>query len=446
MKKLLFVNGRVVNEGRIDELDLLLSGGRIERVGSGAAPAGAEVVDLDGLHVLPGVIDDQVHFREPGLGHKATIASESLAAICGGVTSYFDMPNNSPPAVDRAAVAAKKAIAARSSYANYGFYLGATNDNAEEIRRATPADACGIKVFMGASTGNMLVDDEAALNAIFSGAALPVVTHCEDTPTILAAEQRARERYGDDVPMSEHPRIRSAEACFKSSSLAVELARRHGTRLHVLHLTTARELALFDAGPIAAKRITVEACVHHLWFDESRYADLGALIKCNPAIKTAEDRRALIAAVNDDVIDIIATDHAPHTLEEKSRGYFEAPAGLPLVQHMLPMLLDRHLDGVFSLETIVEKTAHNPARLFGIEGRGFIREGHAADLAIVDLDASTTVARDNIRYKCGWSPLEGCALRGAVAMTVLGGEIVFERGSVTGPPRGQALGFRPAMK
>lgn len=446
MKKLLFVNGRVVNEGRIDELDLLLSGGRIERVGSGAAPAGAKVVDLDGLHVLPGVIDDQVHFREPGLGHKATIASESLAAICGGVTSYFDMPNNSPPAVDRAAVAAKKAIAARSSYANYGFYLGATNDNAEEIRRATPADACGIKVFMGASTGNMLVDDEAALNAIFSGAALPVVTHCEDTPTILAAEQRARERYGDDVPMSEHPRIRSAEACFKSSSLAVELARRHGTRLHVLHLTTARELALFEAGPIAGKRITVEACVHHLCFDESRYADLGALIKCNPAIKTAEDRRALIAAVNEDVIDIIATDHAPHTLEEKSRGYFEAPAGLPLVQHMLPMLLDRHLDGVFSLETIVEKTAHNPARLFGIEGRGFIREGHAADLAIVDLDASTTVARDNIRYKCGWSPLEGCSLRGAVAMTVLGGEIVFERGSVTGPPRGQALDFRPAMK
>ena len=445
MKKLLFANGRVVNEGRIDELDLLVSGGRIERVGPGAVPAGADVVDLDGLHVLPGVIDDQVHFREPGLDHKATIASESLAAICGGVTSYFDMPNNSPPAVDRAAVAAKKAIAARSSYANYGFYLGATNDNVEEIRRTTPADACGIKVFMGASTGNMLVDDEAALEGIFSGAGLPVVTHCEDTPTILAAEQRARERYGDDVPMAEHPRIRSAEACLKSSSLAVELARRHGTRLHVLHLTTARELALFEAGPIAEKRITVEACVHHLWFDESRYADLGARIKCNPAIKTAEDRRALIAAVNDDVIDIIATDHAPHTLEEKSRGYFEAPAGLPLVQHMLPMLLDQHLDGVFSLETIVEKTAHNPARLFAIEGRGFIREGHAADLAIVDLDASTTVARDNVRYKCGWSPLEGCALRGAVVMTVLGGEIVFERGSVTGPPRGQALSFRPAM-
>ncbi len=445
MTKLLFANGRVVNEGRIDEIDVLVAGGRIERLGSGPVPEGAQVIDLDGLHVLPGVIDDQVHFREPGLTHKATIESESLAAICGGVTSYFDMPNNSPPAVDRAAVAAKKAIAAGSSYANYGFYLGATNDNAEEIRRAIPSDACGIKVFMGASTGNMLVDDEAALNAIFAGAALPIVTHCEDTPMILEAERRARERFGEDVPMSEHPRIRSAEACLKSSSLAVELARRHGARLHVLHLTTARELALFEAGPIAHKRITVEACVHHLWFDEASYADLGARIKCNPAIKTAADRRALIKAVNDDVIDIVATDHAPHTLAEKSNRYFDAPAGLPLVQHLLPMLLDRHREGVFTLETIVEKTAHNPARLFGIEDRGFIREGHMADLAIVDLQATTPVDRDGIRYKCGWSPLEGRTLRGAVVMTVLGGDVVFERGRVTGPPRGQALTFRPAM-
>ncbi len=445
MKKLLFANGRVVNEGRIDELDVLVAGGRIERLGNGPIPAGAEVVDLEGLHVLPGVIDDQVHFREPGLTHKATIASESLAAICGGVTSYLDMPNNSPPAVKRTGVAAKKAIAAGSSYAHYGFYLGATNDNAEEIRRATPSDACGIKVFMGASTGNMLVNDEAALNAIFAGAALPVVTHCEDTPMIQAAERRARERYGEDVPMSEHPRIRSAQACFKSSSLAVELARRHGTRLHVLHLTTARELALFEAGPIADKRISVEACVHHLWFDETSYADLGTRIKCNPAIKTEADRRALIDAVNNDIIDIIATDHAPHTLAEKANRYFSAPAGLPLVQHLLPMLLDRYREAVFTLETIVEKTAHNPARLFGIEGRGFIREGHVADLAIVDLHATTPVDRAGIRYKCGWSPLEGRTLRGAVVMTVLAGEIVFDRGRVAGPPRGQALTFRPAM-
>lgn len=445
MKKLLLANGRVVNEGRIDELDVLVAGGRIERLGNGPVPAGAEVVDLKGLHVLPGLIDDQVHFREPGLTHKATIASESLAAICGGVTSYLDMPNNSPPAVDRAAVAAKKAIAAGASYANYGFYLGATNGNVEEIRRATPSDACGIKVFMGASTGDMLVDDAAALDGIFAGAALPVVTHCEDTPMILAAEQRARERYGEDVPMSEHPHIRSAEACFKSSSLAVELASRHGTRLHVLHLTTARELALFEAGPIAKKRITVEACIHHLWFDESGYADLGARIKCNPAIKTAADRHALIDAVNNDVIDIVATDHAPHTLAEKANRYFAAPAGLPLVQHLLPMLLDRHSESVFTLETIVEKTAHNPARLFGIEDRGFIREGNVADLAIVDLDAATPIDRDGIRYKCGWSPLEGRTLRGAVVMTLLAGEVVFDRGRVAGPPRGQALTFRPAM-
>ncbi|WP_428100645.1 dihydroorotase [Candidatus Rariloculus sp.] len=441
MKKLLFVNGRVVNEGRISELDVLVSHGRIDRLGTGPVPAGTDIVDLDGLHVLPGVIDDQVHFREPGMTHKATIESESLAAICGGVTSYLDMPNNSPPAVDRAALAAKKALASRSSYANFGFYLGATNGNVEELGRAAPSDACGIKVFMGASTGNMLVDDAATLDAIFSVAQLLVVTHCEDSPMIRAAEQLARERYGEDVPMSEHPRIRSAEACLKSSSLAVDLARRHGTRLHVLHLTTARELALFDAGPIAEKRITVEACVHHLWFDETRYGDLGTRIKCNPAIKTAEDRRALIAAVNDDVIDIIATDHAPHTLEEKSRSYFSAPAGLPLVQHMLPMLLDQHRDGIFSLETIVEKTAHNPARLFRIEERGFIREGYVADLAIVDLHATTRVTSEAIRYKCGWSPLESCTLRAAVVMTVLGGEIVVDRGSVTGPPRGRALTF-----
>ena len=370
------VNGRVLVEGRIVETDLLIDGPRIARIGAGGAPAGVETIDLAGRYVLPGIIDDQVHFREPGAPAKGTIGSESRAAVAGGVTSFLDMPNNSPPAVTRDAVAAKKAIAERTSAANYGFYIGATNDNLSELAAAGPADACGIKVFMGASTGNMLVDDPGVLDGIFALTALPIVTHCESTPMIQANEQRFRERYGEDVPMSAHPQIRSADACYASSSMAVELAKRHGTRLHVLHLTTARELELFERGPIEGKRITGEVCVHHLWFDESRYADLGAKIKCNPAIKSARDREALMRAVLENRIDIIATDHAPHTAEEKARSYFGAPSGLPLVQHMLPMLLEFHRQGVLSLAAIAEKAAHNPARLFGIVDRGFIREGY----------------------------------------------------------------------
>jgi dihydroorotase len=385
-----------------------------------------------------------VHFREPGLTHKATIASESLAAICGGVTSYLDMPNNSPPCIDRAGLAAKKAIAARTSFANYGFYLGATNTNLDEIRAATRREACGIKVFMGASTGNMLVDDPAALEGIFAGARLPIATHCEYSPLIFENEKRYRERYGENVPIEAHPLIRSEEACWRSSSLAVDLAKRHGARLHVLHLTTARELALFEGGPIAAKRITVEVCTHHLWFDESSYATLGAKIKCNPAIKTAADRDALRAAVVADRIDVIATDHAPHTLAEKARGYFEAPSGLPLVQHSLLMLLDQHAQGLFTLPKIVEKAAHNPALLFGIAERGFIREGYYADLVAVDLAASTRVDAKQVLYKCGWSPFEGTEFRGRVALTVLNGAPVFRDGQhIAGARRARALEFRP---
>ncbi len=437
----LFTNGRLVNEGAIVETDLLVEGERIARIGGSGAPAGVEVVDLNGCYILPGVIDDQVHFREPGQPAKATIESESRAALAGGVTSFLDMPNNSPPAVSLDAVAEKRARAAATSYANYGFYLGATNTNIEDIRRASADTVCGIKVFMGASTGNMLVDDPSTLERIFSDARVPIAAHCEDTPMILAAERRFRERYGEDVPISAHPEIRSAEACYASSSKAVELARRHGTRLHVLHLSTERELELFEPGPIDRKRITAEVCVHHLWFDASGYAEHGARIKCNPAIKTARDRDALVRAVVEDRIDVIATDHAPHTAEEKSRRYFDAPSGLPLVQHSLPMLLEQHRQGLFGLATIVEKMAHNPARLFGIAERGFLREGYFADLAIVDLGAVRKVTRDSLLYRCGWSPLEGQVLHSDVRMTVLNGRMVYRGGAVLGGPQGRALEF-----
>ena len=442
MSVLAIVNAKLVNDGRTVATDVLVRDDKIERVGPGAVPAGAQVVDLGGKHLLPGLIDGQVHCREPGLTHKATIASESLAAVCGGVTSFLEMPNTTPPTTDRAALAAKKAIAAATCHTNYGFYLGATNTNLDEIRRVGPGDACGIKVFMGASTGNMLVDDPATLESIFREARLPVATHCEDTPMIREAERLAREKYGDAVPMSEHPKIRSAEACYKSSSLAVGLARRHGTRLHVLHLTTARELSLFDAGPIAGKQITAEVCVHHLWYDDSSYAELGALIKCNPAIKTTADRDALRRAVVADVIDVIATDHAPHTLAEKERGYFEAPSGLPLVQHSLLMLLEQHREGLFSLEKIVEKAAHSPAMRFGIEKRGFVREGYFADLVAVDLDGSTLVDAAEIRYKCGWSPLEGTRFHSRVLLTVVNGVPVYRHGQPTGARAARALEFQ----
>ena len=440
----LLVNARLVNEGRIVETDVLVTGDRIARIGPGVVPAQTQTIDLAGCHLLPGVIDDQVHCREPGLTHKATIASESLAAICGGVTSFLDMPNTSPPTTDGAALAAKKRIAAATSHANYGFYLGATNTNLEEIKRAGPRDACGVKVFMGASTGNMLVDDEAALEAIFAAARLPVATHCEDSPMIWEAERRYRERYGAAVPIEAHPLIRSAEACYKSSSRAVALAKRHGTRLHVLHLSTARELTLFEAGPIDRKRITAEVCVHHLWFEQSRYADLGTRIKCNPAIKTAADRDGLRQAVNHGVIDVIATDHAPHTREEKSRPYFDAPSGLPLVQHSLPMLLEQHREGLFELETIVEKTAHNPAVLFRIAERGFAREGYFADLVAVDLAGTTEVNARQIRYRCGWSPLEGAVLHSRIALTMINGAVVARDGEPVGPRAARALEFDPA--
>jgi dihydroorotase len=443
MSTLQLVNAQLVNEGRIVATDVLIRGERIERIGTGAVPPGTTTIDLSGKHLLPGLIDDQVHCREPGLTHKATLATESLAALCGGVTSFLDMPNTQPPTTDLSALAEKRRIAAATCHVNYGFYLGATNTNLEEIKRVAPGDACGVKVFMGASTGNMLVDDPATLEGIFANARVPIATHCEYSPLIWENEQRYRERYGDDVPIEAHPLIRSAEACYRSSSLAVGLAKRHGARLHILHLTTARELELFEPGPVEGKRITAEVCTHHLWFDESSYATLGTKIKCNPAIKTTADRDALRAAVVADRIDVIATDHAPHTLAEKARSYFEAPSGLPLVQHSLLMLLDQHAQGLFTLPKIVEKAAHNPARLFGIAERGFVREGYYADLVAVDLAATTFVDKNQVLYKCGWSPFEGTEFRGRVALTVLNGVPVFRDGQhIAGPRMAQALVFK----
>ena len=440
--KVLLANARLVNEGAVNEVDVLVDGDRISKIQPQVtAEAGFEVVDLDGRYLLPGLIDDQVHFREPGLTHKGSLATESRAAIRGGVTSVMEMPNTAPPTTDRQALAEKRGRARGRCFANYAFYLGATNDNLEEIRRIRHPEACGVKVFMGASTGNMLVDEPAVLEGIFAAAPLPVVTHCEDTPTILANEARFRARYGDAVPLSAHPLIRSAEACYRSSSLAVKLARRHGTRLHVLHLSTARELELFQPGPLAAKRITAEVCVHHLWFDESRYEDLGTRIKCNPAIKTRADRDGLLQGVLDDRIDVIATDHAPHTLEEKSRPYFEAPAGLPLVQHSLQMLMECHLAGKIPLTSIPEKAAHNPAILFGIADRGFVREGFFADLVAVDVNESEVVTVDELAYKCGWSPLEGERFSSSIHMTMLNGEVVFQGGRVASQPFGRHLEF-----
>ena len=442
MSKTLLVNATLVNEGRIFESDILLDGDRIASIDTGLSAGSAdEVIDVQGCHVLPGLIDDQVHLREPGLMHKATISSESRAAICGGVTSYMEMPNTSPPTTDRAALVDKYARAAGRSFANFAFYLGATNDNLEELQRVTSADACGIKIFMGASTGNMLVDDHDVLEKIFANAALLVATHCEDSPTIRANEERFRQRFGEDVPISAHPEIRSAEACYKSSSFAVELAKRHATRLHVLHLTTARELELFDPGPLETKHITAEVCVHHLWFDESRYADQGARIKCNPAIKTADDRDGLIRGVQQDLIDVIATDHAPHTRQEKEQTYFKAPAGLPLVQHSLQMLLQQYHGGVFTLEEIVTKVAHNPARLFRVVDRGFLREGYYADLVVVDLRRPYDVTPETLQYKCGWSPLEGVTFSSSIVATVVNGAVVFKDGVILDEPRGRALEF-----
>jgi dihydroorotase len=442
MSDWLIVNAELVNEGRRYAGDVRVRNGRIEAIAPSLAARPQErVFDARGRLLLPGMIDDQVHFREPGLEHKGDFYTESRAAVAGGVTSYMEMPNSKPPTTDFAALADKYARAAQKSLANYAFYFGATNDNLEQVRTLDPHAACGIKVFMGASTGNMLVDDPATLEAIFREARVPVVTHCEDTPTIEANLAAARADYGADIPVRCHPYIRSREACLKSTRLAIALARRHGTRLHVLHISTADELELFEPGPLERKRITAETCVHFLHFSEADYAEKGNFIKCNPAIKTAGDRAALIEALKSGRIDVLATDHAPHTLAEKQLPYEQAPSGLPLVQFVLQCALENWFSRLLPLELIVEKTAHAPAKLFGVRERGFLREGYHADLVLIDPQTPQTVAREAVLSKCGWSPFEGYTFRSSVAATWVNGHLAWHEGRLDDSELGRRLEF-----
>jgi len=437
------INANIVNEGSIKQADLLIESGRIQEVGNDiSVGATTDIIDAEGMYLLPGLIDDQVHFREPGLTHKGGIFSESAAAVAGGVTSFMDMPNVNPPTVTRDLLSKKYKLAEGKAHANYAFYLGATNNNLDEIKGLQPGDACGVKVFMGASTGNMLVDDDDALEKIFSECPVLIATHCEDTPLINKNLELLRKKYKtSQIPVSEHPNIRSVEACYKSSSKAVGLARKFGTRLHVLHLTTETELSLFDSINHRDKHITAEVCVHHLHFNDSSYADLQQLIVCNPAIKTEDDQVALMQAVNNDLIDIIATDHAPHTLEEKNQPYPDCPSGLPLVQHSLLLLLEFFQQGKMSLETIVAKTSHNVAEIYGVKDRGFIREGYWADLVLIDLNASTKIRRENLLYECGWSPFENQTFNSMINKTFVNGELIFDEGTILSQPLGRRLEF-----
>ena len=428
MYDLILKNGTLVNEGSIYESDIAIKGDRIEKISSSIDAEAKKIIDLDGKYILPGLIDDQVHFREPGLTHKGNIQSESRAGLAGGVTSYFEMPNVNPTTTNRKNLQAKFDLAATKSHANYSFYMGASNTNIDEIKQLDNTLACGLKVFMGASTGDMLVDNQDTLEAIFKEAPVNIVTHCEDTPTIIENEKAIVAEYGEDIDAKFHPRIRDAASCLKSSQLAYDLATKHGSNLHILHLTTADEMKLFTEGEITGKKITAEVCVHHLFFSEADYETRGNFIKCNPSVKSEQDRLALIDAVQKNKIDIIATDHAPHTLEEKQQPYLQAPSGLPLNQHSLLVLLDFYDKGIFTLEQIVQKTSHNIAERFQIKDRGYIREGSFADLAIVDLSANTLVTNENILYHCGWSPFMDYTFPAVVVHTIINGEIVFEDG------------------
>jgi dihydroorotase len=436
-------NAQLVNEGTIIHADLRIADGRIAKIASEISPTPGEVVlDLTGKHIFPGMIDDQVHFREPGLTHKATIASEARAAVAGGVTSFMEMPNTVPNALTQELLADKYEIAAKGSLANYSFFMGAGNDNLEEVLKTNSRDVCGVKIFMGSSTGNMLVDNAHTLEKLFSSCEMLIATHCEDEATVRARTELFKERYPENAPAYIHPLVRNEEACYLSSSMAVDLAKKNNTRLHILHISTEEELALFETGKaVKDKKITAEVCVHHLWFDASQYDTLGNQIKCNPAIKDARHKTALRQALVSGELDIIATDHAPHTWEEKSQEFWKAPSGLPLVQHPLLLMIDLAKEGHISLELIAEKTAHAVADCFQIEERGYLREGYWADLAIVDLNKPTSVSKENILYQCGWSPLEGQTLSASVEHTFVSGHLAYSKGSFDESKKGKRLLF-----
>jgi dihydroorotase len=442
MNTYLIKGATLVNEGKKFIADVLIKDGLIDKIGQELSSAGAQEIDAAGLYLLPGMIDDQVHFREPGLTHKADIFTESMAAVAGGITSFMEMPNTVPNTLTQDLLADKYEIAAQTSLANYSFYMGASNDNLEEVLKTDAKNVCGIKVFMGSSTGNMLVDNEQTLENIFSKAPMLVATHCEDEQTIRENLIAFKERYGEDLTIEMHPLIRSAEACYKSSSLAVELAKKYQTRLHILHISTAKEVELFDNSiALKDKKITAEACVHHLWFNDQDYAKKGNFIKWNPAVKKASDQEGILAGVLSDRIDVIATDHAPHTLAEKQQPYLQAPSGGPLVQHALPALLEMHLQGKISLEKIAEKTAHNLAICFQIEKRGFIREGYWADLVLVNLNDPFKVTPLNVFYKCGWSPFDGETFSASITHTFVSGNLAYQNGKFMTSEVGKRLTF-----
>ncbi|MBX2964730.1 MAG: dihydroorotase [Cyclobacteriaceae bacterium] len=443
MKSTRIVHANIVNEGKVFQGEVLIKGEYIEAIGADLSAYPADVViDAKGQHLFPGLIDDQVHFREPGLTHKATIFTESRAAVAGGVTSFMEMPNTTPPVFTQQLLEDKYAIASRDSLANYSFFIGASNDNLDEVLKTNPKNVCGLKIFMGSSTGNLLVDDPKTLESLFAQVPFLIATHCEDEATILKNMADFREKYGEDVPVKYHPVIRSEEACYKSSSFAVALAKKHGTRLHILHISTAKEISLFDNTiPVNEKKITAEACVHHLWFNDADYNRLGTRIKWNPAIKTEADQKAILQGLLDNRIDVIATDHAPHTLAEKQQSYFKAPSGGPLVQHSLTALLEFYHRRQVSLDWIATKTAHNPAILFRVEKRGFIREGYFADLVLVDLNNPQTVGADNIVAKCKWSPFEGVTFNSRVTHTFVSGHLAYANGRFNESQAGKRLTF-----
>lgn len=444
MNKILIKNAKIVNEGVIFEGDVLVEDKYIKEIAASISPKSSDciILDAEGNYLIPGAIDDQVHFREPGLTHKGDIASESRAAVAGGITSFIEQPNTVPNAVTQELLEQKYQIASESSYANYSFMMGGTNDNLEEVLKTNPRNVAGIKLFLGSSTGNMLVDDEETLEKIFMSTPLLIAVHCEDESTIKANLEKYKEEYGDDIPVKFHHLIRSEEACYISSSRAIELAKKTGARLHIFHVSTAKETELFtNKIPLEDKKITAEVCVHHLWFTDADYDKKGSLIKWNPAVKTAKDRDELWKALLDDRIDVIATDHAPHTLEEKQNPYTSAPSGGPLVQHAVVAMFEAYHQGKISIEKIVEKMAHNPAKIFKIEKRGFIREGYYADLAIVNAGQPWTVKKENILYKCGWSPFEGANFKSRITHTLVNGQLVYVNSKVKDIRCGERLLF-----